>query len=59
IWAISFGYAGFFFGAGARLILADFALYETYVLFALALLGLVVWLIALIRSRRKALKRGK
>lgn len=53
LWAISFGYAGFLFGAGFRLILADFALYETYVLFALALLGIAIWLISLVRSRRK------
>jgi membrane protein DedA with SNARE-associated domain len=58
LWAISFGYAGFLFGAGFRLVLADFALYETYVLFALALLGFVVWLAALVRSRRKARERG-
>ena len=58
LWAISFGYAGFLFGAGYRLILADFALYETYVLFALALVGVLIWLISLIRSRRKAGERG-
>jgi len=58
LWAISFGYAGFLFGAGFRLVLADFALYETYVLFALALLGVVIWLIALVRSRRKARQQG-
>lgn len=59
LWAISFGYAGFLFGAGFRLVLADFALYETYVLFALALVGVAVWLIALIRGRRKAYKPEK
>ncbi len=58
IWAISFGYAGFLFGAGFRLVLADFALYETYALFGLALVGVVIWLIALIRSRRKAKEQG-
>jgi len=58
LWAISFGYAGFLFGAGFRLVLADFALYETYVLFALALVGVAVWLVALIKSRRKAREHG-
>lgn len=59
VWAISFGYAGYLFGEGFRLLLTDFTLYESYVLFGLVVAGILVWLITLIRNRRQALKLRK
>ncbi|MBI3545299.1 MAG: DedA family protein [Gammaproteobacteria bacterium] len=55
IWAFSFAFAGYLFGEAFRLFLSDFKRYELYVLLGLVLIGLVVWLITLIRNRRRAL----
>ncbi|MCR4333196.1 MAG: DedA family protein [Sulfuricaulis sp.] len=59
VWAISFSYAGYLFGEAFRLLLDDFKRYELYVLFALVFVGLMVWLITLIRRRRRALEHKK
>ncbi len=59
IWAISFGYAGYLFGEAFRLFLSDFKRYELYVLLGLVLIALVIWLITLIRNRRRALAEKK
>lgn len=59
VWAISFAYAGYLFGEAFRLLLDDFKRYELYVLFALVFVGLMVWLITLIRHRRRALEHKK
>jgi membrane protein DedA with SNARE-associated domain len=59
VWAISFSYAGYLFGEAFRLLLDDFKRYELYVLFALVFVGLMVWLITLIRHRRRALEHKK
>lgn len=59
IWAISFAYAGYLFGEAFRLFLNDFKRYELYVLFALVFAGLLIWLITLMRHRRRALAHKK
>ena len=59
VWAVSFGYAGFLFGEAFRLFLDDFKRYELYVLLALMVAGFFVWLILLIRHRRRAMIRNK
>ncbi len=55
VWAFSFAYAGYLFGEAFRLFLDDFKRYELFVLLALVLAGLVIWLLTLIRHRRRAL----
>ena len=59
VWAISFAYAGYLFGEAFRLLLDDFKRYELYVLFALVFVGLMIWLMTLIRHRRRALAHKK
>lgn len=59
IWAFSFGFAGYLFGEAFRLFLSDFKRYELYVLLGLVLIALVIWLITLIRNRRRALAEKK
>jgi membrane protein DedA with SNARE-associated domain len=59
IWAFSFGSAGYLFGEAIRLFLDDVKRYELYVLFALVFVGLMIWLITLIRHRRRALAHKK
>lgn len=59
VWSFSFAYAGYLFGEAFRLFLDDFKRYEMYVLFALVLAGALIWLITLIRHRRRALAHKK
>ena len=59
IWAIAFAYAGYLFGEAFRLLLDDFKRYELYVLLGLVLVGVMVWLITLVRHRRRALDLKK
>lgn len=57
IWAITLAYLGFLFGEAIRLFMADFKRYEIYVFAGLVLVGILVWLITLIRRRRRALRQ--
>jgi membrane protein DedA with SNARE-associated domain len=59
IWAFAFAYAGYLFGEAFRLFLDDFKRYELFVLLALVLVGLLIWLATLIRHRRRALALKK
>jgi membrane protein DedA with SNARE-associated domain len=59
IWAISFASAGYLFGEAFRLFLDDFKRYELYVLLGLVLVGVLIWLVTLIRHRRRALAHKK
>jgi len=59
VWAISFAYAGYLFGEAFRLLLDDFKRYELYVLLGLVLVGVLIWLVTLIRHRRRALAHKK
>lgn len=57
IWAVVFATAGYLSGEAFRLILDDFKRYELYVLFGLLVAGISLWLITLIRRRRRALQK--
>ena len=59
VWAFAFAYAGYLFGEAFRLLLDDFKRYEMYVLLGLVLIGLMIWLITLLRRRRRALELKK
>jgi membrane protein DedA with SNARE-associated domain len=59
VWAFSFAYAGYLFGEAFRLFLNDFKRYELYVLFSLVVAGILIWLITLMRHRRRALAHKK
>jgi membrane protein DedA with SNARE-associated domain len=54
VWAISFAYIGYLLGEASKLFIADLRHYGLYLLGALLLVGLLVWLTTLIRHRRKA-----
>lgn len=59
VWVFTFGYAGFLFGEVFRLFLEDFKRYEIYLLVALVFVGMTIWLITLLRNRRRALEQKK
>jgi membrane protein DedA with SNARE-associated domain len=59
VWAISFASGGYLFGEAIRLFLDDVKRYELYVLFALIFVALMIWIITLIRHRRRALAHKK
>jgi membrane protein DedA with SNARE-associated domain len=54
VWAVTFAYAGYLFGEAFRLFIDDYHSYALYVLGGLVLLGIAIWLITLIRHRRKS-----
>lgn len=54
VWAIALGALGYFFGEAFRLFINDFKRYELYVLELLAVIGLLVWLITLVRHRAQS-----
>jgi membrane protein DedA with SNARE-associated domain len=54
IWAIAFGFAGFLSGEAIELFLDDIKRYELIALGTLVALAIAVWLITLIRHRRRA-----
>ena len=58
VWAITFGYAGYLFGEAFRLFIDDYHRYALYVLGALVLAGVAVWLTTLLRHRRRARRHG-
>jgi len=59
IWAFSFGYAGFLFGEAFNLFIDNFQRYQMLVLLGLALVGILIWLLTLLRHRRRALEHKK
>lgn len=54
IWAVALAALGYLFGEAGRLFLADFHRRGLYLLGAVVLLGVVVWLVTMLRQRRKA-----
>ena len=58
VWATAFTYIGYLLGEASKFFIADFKRYGRYVFLFLVLTGLVIWLVTLIRSRRKARERG-
>lgn len=59
VWAISLGSLGYLFGEAFRLFIDDFQRYEHYVLGGLIVLAVAIWLITLIRHRRRAKRKLK
>jgi membrane protein DedA with SNARE-associated domain len=57
VWAVAFATAGYLSGEAFRLMLSDFRHYELYVLLGLLVAGILLWLITLIRRRRRVLKQ--
>jgi membrane protein DedA with SNARE-associated domain len=53
VWAIAFGYAGFLSGEAIELFLDDIKRYEMITLGTLVALAIVIWLVTLIRHRRR------
>lgn len=59
VWAITFTYIGYGLGeAASQLFIDDFKRYGLYFLGVLLLIGFSVWLVTLIRHRRKAKQHG-
>lgn len=59
VWAIVFAYVGYGLGeAASQLFIEDFKRYGLYLLGGLLLVVFTVWLVSLIRHRRKAKERG-
>jgi membrane protein DedA with SNARE-associated domain len=58
VWAFAFSYAGFLSGEAAELFLDDIRRYELVALGTLVAIALAIWLVTLIRQRRKARQHG-
>jgi len=56
VWAITFAYAGYFFGQAVKLFIDDYHRYAMYVIGGALLIGAVVWAVMTIRHRRSAKK---
>jgi membrane protein DedA with SNARE-associated domain len=54
IWALAFGYAGYLSSEAMKLFLGDVRRYELYALGTLVLLAMSIWVVKLIRNRRRA-----
>lgn len=54
VWAIVFGYVGFFLGEASQLFIDDYKRYGLYLLGAMVVVGAAIWLITLTRHRSKA-----
>ncbi len=57
-WAVAVAWGGFLFGKTIQLLFEDVRRYEIYVLVALVLLGLAVWVTSLVRRRRRAARQS-
>jgi membrane protein DedA with SNARE-associated domain len=58
VWAISFGYIGYFLGEASHFFIDDFKRYGLYLLGGVVAGGMIVWAISLFRQRRKAREQG-
>jgi membrane protein DedA with SNARE-associated domain len=58
VWAITFAYIGYGFGEASQYFIEDFERYGLYLLGTLVLAGFGIWLVTLIRHRRKAREHG-
>lgn len=58
VWAITLGWLGYLFGEAGRLVLDDFHRKGLFVLGGLVVVGAVIWLVNLMRARRRARERG-
>ncbi|MBF0147793.1 MAG: DedA family protein [Magnetococcales bacterium] len=53
IWALSFGFAGYFFGKAVNRVLSQVMEYEMYILSGLGILALTIWLINRLAAKKK------
>lgn len=53
IWAVCFTYIGFFLGEASQLFINDYKRYGLYLLGALVLAGVLIWLLATLRRRHR------
>ena len=59
VWAIAFASVGYGLGeAASQLFIEDFKRYGLYLLGGLVLVGFLIWLVTLVRHRRKAREHG-
>jgi membrane protein DedA with SNARE-associated domain len=58
VWAIVFAYIGYFLGEASKLFIVDLKRYGLYLLGALVCVGVTLWLVMLVRRRRKARERA-
>lgn len=58
VWANVFAYSGYLLGETFKLFIDDYHRYALYLLGGLVLVGLTIWLITLIRNRRRAIAAG-
>lgn len=58
VWALAFSYAGFLSSEAMELFLGDLKRYEILALGGLVGLGIAIWVVTLIRHRRKARQHG-
>jgi len=58
VWAITFAYIGYGLGEASQFFVDDFRRYGLYFLGVLVLIGSGLWLVALVRRRRKARAQG-
>ena len=54
IWAVTVGAGGYYFGHAMRALFADIARIELYALGALAAAGVALWVVSIVRRRRRA-----
>lgn len=52
VWAVAIAYGGYFFGHGLEVFIGKFKHYEGYVFAIIAVLGLLVWAVGLLRRRK-------
>jgi membrane protein DedA with SNARE-associated domain len=58
VWAICFGYVGYFLGEASHFFIDDFKRYGLYLLGGAVAVGVTVWMVTLWRRRRKVREQG-
>ncbi|MCX7013669.1 MAG: DedA family protein, partial [Candidatus Sumerlaeota bacterium] len=54
VWAVAFGYGGYFFGAAILLVIKDVKRHQIQVLAGVCIAALALWVIRLLRAWRSA-----
>jgi len=58
IWAVTFAYAGYFFGQAMKLFIDDYHRYAMYVIGGALVVAAAIWIVVTIRHRRSAKKHA-
>jgi membrane protein DedA with SNARE-associated domain len=53
LWAVTVGYAGYLFGEAIEAVIKDVRKYELWILTGVAVVGLLIWIYHIVRSRRQ------